>query len=170
MRARILLTNGSRTIDLLWLRHEGTDVYCGHTKMAHKWSYHGSGKYHFKAPPDNSHGDWRVPLKELNTPVQFFSTTFGNPSKFLEEADSKYEYSGRKSDTLLVVDVRSIPEGYQAHIDIGLVPPDKPAWLGALATTGELLPDLGLSCSQLIVSTSVNPWVYARIQTSRRNS
>jgi len=50
MRLRVLWTDGSKTKDILWLRHTGTDIYYGITGApgfaTHKGSYHASGAHH----------------------------------------------------------------------------------------------------------------------------
>jgi hypothetical protein len=48
MKAKILYTNGQRIVELFWVTHTGTDLYCGMSGSNIKRSYHASGKLHMK--------------------------------------------------------------------------------------------------------------------------
>src|SRR5215472_8657485 len=73
MRARVLITDGSRTIDLYWVEHTGTDVYCGTPNVDGKRSYHASGKIHSTREAKREHEAQHTPLKDLKGQ---FSLTF----------------------------------------------------------------------------------------------
>ena len=96
MRLRVLLTNGNRTVDLLWLEHNGTDVYWGCVKGPFKDSYHESGKRHTKYK-DGQRRDSSEHhrLDDFSGQLQLDSYAF---STKMEDTDSATEYSGKKSD------------------------------------------------------------------------
>jgi hypothetical protein len=121
MRARVLFTNGQRTIDLFWLSHDGSDVYCGNPGFDRKRTYHASGKIHSTVEGKKTNEGWHTRLRDLKG--QFHLTTIGltNSAKWLEAVESKYEYSGKKSDAVLIIDSRSIPEGVALNVSIGLL-------------------------------------------------
>lgn len=123
MRARILVTDGSRTIDLFWVEHDGDNVYCGTSKFDGKRSYHGSGKIHSTKDGKKEHEAWHTPLKKLKKTFHLTSINIGNADAFVKAAAPRYEYSGRKSDAVLLIDTRSIPDDVQTNIMIGLVEP-----------------------------------------------
>jgi hypothetical protein len=50
LKARIVLTDGSETAEAFWLDHDGSNVYCGQSRLGLKRSYHESGKHHWTAP------------------------------------------------------------------------------------------------------------------------
>jgi hypothetical protein len=161
MRVRILVTNGSRTIDLYWLHHDGKDVYCGPTKSDHKRSYHRSGKVHSTIEGDRKHEAWCLPLAAIKGQFHLSTTNIGNAQNFVAAAAAKYEYGGGKSDALLVIDSRSIPDDVQANIAIGLIEPGNLEALSRLTANHQIEEGQSISCEQLLLATSVKPWVYA---------
>jgi hypothetical protein len=50
VRLRVLLTDGSRTVEVIWRQHTGTDIYYGNVGWNEKTSYHASGQRHSKRP------------------------------------------------------------------------------------------------------------------------
>jgi hypothetical protein len=168
MRARVLITDGSRTIDLYWVEHTGSDVYCGMTNVDGKRSYHASGKIHSTREGKRDHEGYHAPLSELMGQFNLTSVTLGNAREFVRVAAPRHEYSGRKSDTVLTIDARSVPEDAQTVISIGLLEPGNGktmAWLTSfeLPFEGEeLLPQ------QALFATSVHPWVYAIVYWWRK--
>ncbi len=163
MRARVLITNGSRTIDLFWVHHDGKDVYCGLSKVDDKRSYHESGKIHSTFSGERRDEGWHTPLRDLKGQFHLTSINVGNIGKWINSLSSSWDYSGKKSDAVLLVDTRSVPADVQTHISVGLVEPTNGkvmSWLLDLPFNvegEEFKPQLGL------FSTSVSPWVYATV-------
>jgi hypothetical protein len=159
MRARVLITNGVRTIDLFWLSHDGSDVYCGQPKFDGKRSYHASGKIHSTVEGKKLHEAWHTPLRDLKG--QFHLTTIGlsNSAQWFDAVAPRYEYTKKKSDALLLIDSRSIPEGITFNVSVGLLEPGNTNVLNLM-----LIPlnaeEFSLSAQQVLLSTSVEPWVY----------
>jgi hypothetical protein len=158
MRARILYTNGKRTIDLFWLYHSGSDVYWGSPGFAGKTSYHASGKVH------STHGGKRdleyhhVPLAELKGQFNLSSLSIANTEEWFEHADAKFEYSGKKSDAVLIIDSRAIKKETQFSVSIGLLEPYRMDVLNQnLCMIGA---ERSLIAQQVLLSTGVVPWVY----------
>ena len=160
MRTRILATNGQRTIDLFWLSHDGKDVYCGFTKSDSKISFHQSGKIHTTSNGERRNESWVAPLAQVKGQFNLGSLSFGDTRKMLELADPRYDYHGGKSDTVMVIDARSIPEGCQANLSYGLLEPGNLAALAPYIKTHHVPNVMSLSCEQLLLATSVEPWVY----------
>ena len=158
MRARVLFTNGVRTIDLFWLSHGGSDVYCGQPGFDGKRSYHASGKIHSTTKGERTDEAWHTPLRDLKG--QFHLTTIGltNSAKWFEVVASKHEYSGKKSDAALIIDGRSIPEGITFNVSIGLLEPGNTNVLHSMIALPQEVQDI--SAKQVLLSTSVEPWVY----------
>lgn len=162
MRARILYTNGTKTVDLFWLSHDGRDVYCGQPGYDSKRSYHASGKVHTKGQGEYRDEGWHAPLKDLKT--QFHLTTIGlrNDSKWFEVVAPKFEYSGKRSDAILTIDSRSLPRRQAVNVSIGLLEPGRMDVLRAMAIPSvEAKAFTPMSTQQVLLSTSVVPWVYA---------
>jgi hypothetical protein len=160
MRARILVTNGQRTVDLFWLSHDGKDVYCGFTKSDHKRSFHESGKIHTTSNGKRQDEAWVAPLAELKGQFNLGSLSFGDAKKMLEIADPRYDYHCGKSDAVVVVDARSIPDGCQANLSYGLLEPGNFEALAPFIKDHHVPGFISLSCEQLVLATSVEPWVY----------
>jgi len=160
MRLRVLVTNGSRTIDLFWLSHDGVDVYCGPNKFDSKRSYHKSGKVHTKADGVCNNEGWHQPLASIRGQFHLSTINIGDASQFVELADQKYEYGGKKTDACLIVDSRSIPSNVQANIAIGLLEPGNFEAISHLTIKQEFSEFESISCEQILLKTSVNPWVY----------
>lgn len=166
MRLRFLYTNGERTVDLFWLVHKGSDIYCGPRIGPAKWSYHGSGKFHFDTGEER-HGQWRVPLHDLEGSVQLLSFGFVNsPDSWLfddqysrviyEDKIYQSEYKGEKGDTLLMIDGRTLPEGATINASIGLLEPGN---LPAEAEQSHNADDM-VKPVQITIATGIVPWVY----------
>lgn len=170
MRTRVLITNGIRTVDLYWIEHKGADVYCGMTRVAGKRSYHESGQIHDTFSGTRQNVVQHVPLKEIKGQFHLVSVNIGDAAKYVQTAKDAFEYFGRASDAVLLVDSRSIPANTQTNIAIGLVEPGNG---GALAWLFSLSGDLGglsFSTTQGIIVSSVQPWVYAIVSwTLKKN-
>ena len=161
MRMRILYTDGTKTLDLFWLTHDGTDVYHGTPGEAAKMSYHRSGKVHRTEKGQRSGEQRRCPLKEAKWPSHLVTKALVNSPRWFEEHDHGYVYSGKKSDAVLVIDSRSLPEHSQLNCVVGLVQPQELGLLSALAQVSQQttnLPDH--EPLQILVATNVVPWVY----------
>lgn len=161
MRTRVLVTNGTRAVDLYWVEHGGNDVYCGMTRVGGKRSYHGSGQIHDTFSGSRKNEVRHVPLKDLKGQFHLVSVNIGDATKYVESAKDAFEYSDRPSDAVLLIDARSIPANTQTNIAIGLVEPGNG---GALAWLFSLSGDLGglsFLTSQCMIISSVQPWVYA---------
>jgi len=170
MRARILFTNGGKTIDLFWIKHDGSDVYCP-TGFDVKRSYHASGKIHSTAQGTRTDEAWHTPLRDLKG--QFHLTTIAktNSAQWFDEVDPKYHYSGRSSDAVLVIDSRSVPEQVQLNVSIGLLEPGRMDILQAmLLPAKEVTEFLPLTANQLLLSTAAEPWVYVILYWIQPNS
>jgi hypothetical protein len=70
------------------------------------------------------------------------------------------EYSGKKSDAVLIVDSRSLRNEPQFNVSIGLLERNR---LDVLNTNLHLLAgsERSLQAQQVLLSTAVDPWVYA---------
>ena len=155
MKAKILYTDGQRTVELFWLKHTGTDVYCGHPQSSVKRSYHASGKLHTKDGPTEIYGEWIAPLKDLQGAFHLMTIAFTSSRAFVRAARAELEFTRTKLDTALYIDARAIPEGMLVNVAVGLLEPGNLAALSFLAA----LPNL----KQILVSTAVSPWVFAGI-------
>jgi hypothetical protein len=168
MCARVLITDGSRTIDLFWVHHDGKDVYCGFSKIDDKRTYHASGKIHSTFAGIRRDEGWHTPLKNLKGHFQLTGINVGNIGQWMGIISNNLEYSGKKSDTVLFVDTRSIPQDVETHISLGLLEPKNGkvmSWLLGLPFNidgEEFKPQMGL------FATSVSPWVYATVYWWRK--
>ena len=118
MRTRILFTNGTKTCDLFWLKHDGKDLYCGPTGLDWKRSYHRSGKVHLTCQGERTEQKWCEPLSNLKGFHLLEGMGVLNSSDALN-ADFFPDYSGKKGDAILVVDSRSFPDNSTINIHIG---------------------------------------------------
>jgi hypothetical protein len=151
MRLRVLLTNGSRTVDLLWLRHTGSDIYYGFVGSGSKHSYHESGARHFKnedgeIQPYSAHH----PLRQLSGQLQL--STFGFHRNIVE-SEEKSEFVGKKSDAVLYLDSRTLPE--QPNVMFGLLEPGNYGAILPVHATGSFL--------HISIITAVTPWIYTMV-------
>jgi hypothetical protein len=160
MRVRVLCTNGLRTVDLFWLSHDGKDVYCGQPGFKGHRSYHESRKLHDRTQ-DSIHGEsWQAPLSQLKQQFHLTSIVLGNSSEWVKAVAESYVYKGGKSDSVLVIDSRSIPEGQLLNVAVGLLEPGNFQVLGSLLHS---LEDIGTETKQVLLSTAVTPWVYVML-------
>ena len=163
MRARVLITNGRRTIDVCWLTHKGSDVYWGTPGFASKHSYHASGETHTKSRGPAEGVMHRVPLARLTGAALLTSIGLGNVRRLVQRAAPRHEYSGRKSDVVLTVDVRTVPASALTCVMIGLLEPRSPRALMSPLSLKMPVEGQQLLPQQLLVSTAVEPWVYASL-------
>lgn len=163
MRARVLITNGSRTIDLFWVNHDGKDVYCGLSKVDDKRSYHESGKIHSTFAGERRDEGWYLPLKDLKGQFHLTSINVGNIREWINNLSDSWEYSGKKSDAVLLIDTRSVPVDVQTHISVGLVEPSNGKVISWLLDLPFNIEGEEFKPQQGLFATSVSPWVYATV-------
>lgn len=158
MQAKILLTDGARTVQLAWLKHTGSDVYLGLSKLAWKRSYHASGKLHTTTGKGRSDEAIVQPLADLKGYHHLTTIAVGG-SGWLTPVDSRYNFTGRKADVLLSVDLRSFPSGKQVNLFVGLLEPGNVAAILPLSLS-RLSPGVpGTKVHQVMIATSISPWV-----------
>jgi hypothetical protein len=161
VRVRVLITNGRRTVDVFWVEHTGTDVYCGANRASGKRSYHRSGKVHYTDAGVRTSEGWHVPLAELRGQFHLSTINIGNARAFVQVVHPRLNYSGKKSDAVLLIDARQIPTQVQTQIAVGLVEPgngDVLAWLLSLKSEHA---EMKVTSQQALISTATSPWVYA---------
>ena len=151
MKAKILYTDGERTVELFWVKHKGTDVYCGSPKNDFKLSYHASGKLHTKAGESQLDANWVGPLNDLKGTFHLMTLAFRNSKTYVQTIRPEFEFSGRKLDAVLSIDARSIPENMFVNVMVGLVEAGNSAAVGLLT----MLPNV----KQLLLEMQVSPWV-----------
>jgi len=157
MRVRVLYTNGTTSYDFYWLFHTGTDVYCGSPYRKSKRSYHRSGKVHTTTNGAREHEHWHTELRELRGQFHLETTSFVNSESWFAEKVKLQEYGGGKSDAVLVIDSRSLPPSTWVHAAVGLVEPGRGDLVSSFALAAK---QAGLECHQILLATSVTPWVY----------
>lgn len=158
MHARILLTNGRRTYDHLWLQHRGTDIYWGYPHIDLKSSYHRAGQLHTKSDGVKTDVAQCVPLAQLKGYFHLV-TTGAMSSSVIDTIDPVFEYTGTKADALVTVDLRTLPAGAAANIGIGLIEAGNLAAVGSLLSPANEYGGLKVEPQQLLIATSVSPWV-----------
>jgi hypothetical protein len=157
MRVRILYTNGQKTVDLFWLSHDGKDVYCGSPGFEGHRSYHKSGEVHSKTSKSTQDEGWHAPLSQLKRQFHLTTIALGNSPEWFKGVAETHVYKGGKSDSVLVIDSRSIPEGQPINVAVGLLEPGNFKVLGSILRS---LKETGTEAKQLLLSTAVVPWVY----------
>jgi hypothetical protein len=157
MRVRILYTNGVKTYDIFWLTHDGRDVYCGNPGVDQHISYHESGKIHAISKGEKQHERWHIPLAKLTCKYNLLTFFFANSKSWFEDYQTVTRYSGKKSDAVLTIDSRSIPEDMAFIVSIGLLEAGHPEFLNLMTSQFE---EFNVEAKQIMRATSVNPWVY----------
>jgi hypothetical protein len=163
MRARILLTDGTRTLDLFWVEHDGSDVYCGTTRVEDKSSYHASGKVHSDfAGQRRAHG-WHSPLRDLRGSFYLSGLTIDDIDVFIGSMSESWAFTGKKADAVLLVDSRALPRDAQVQISFGLVEAGNGDALARVISGS----NGGSSVRSVtaVVAASVSPWVCAVAHT-----
>lgn len=159
MRARVLFTNGARTIDLFWLSHDGSDVYCGASRFDGKRTYHASGKIHSTVEGKKTDEAWHTPLRDIKGQFHLTTIAMNNSPDCFDSIATRYEYTMKKSDAVLMIDSRSIPQGVTFNVSVGLLEPGNTDILGLMVLPREV-EGFSVSAQQVLLSTSVEPWVY----------
>lgn len=151
MRLRVLLTDGSKTTDLIWLEHNGTDIYFGHVGWPGKHSYHASGKRHDKLPDGTRFDcDQHHRLDAFQDQLQLCA--FGHyPKRIFDSTTTLYQ--GKRSDSVLFLDSRGLPDFI--NISLGLVEVGRYDKLLPVHLTSDLL--------QVHLITSTKPWIYLMV-------
>jgi hypothetical protein len=158
MRARVIYTDGQQAVDLLWLSHDGKDVYCGQPGFDEKRTYHESGKVHSHHQGVRKDEGWHAPLKEIKKQFHLRTIALYSSTEWFNNVSERVKYSGGKSDAVLTIDARSIPANTLINISIGLLEPGRFDILQGMVTmNNEFIP---LTSKQFLVSTEVKPWVY----------
>jgi len=157
MRVRILYTNGTRTNDAFWLIHDGKNVYCGNPGVDHKISYHESGQLHVKVKGRTRDEVKHVPLTRVVGKYNILTSIFPNSEWQFEDFPPRKQYRGKKSDAVLTIDSRSIPSGAVVVVSIGVLEAGR---LDALTPMTLAHNEVGIEAKQILVATSVKPWVY----------
>ncbi len=157
MRVRILYTNGVKTNDAFWLTHDGKNLYLGNAGVDRKISYHESGQLHVKSKGQKADELKHVPLAKLVGKYNILTSLFPNSEWQFEDFPPRRQYRGQKSDAVLVIDSRSIPSGSLVVVSIGVVEAGR---LDALVPMTSAHNEIGVEAKQILVATSVAPWVY----------
>jgi hypothetical protein len=153
MRLRVLLTDGIRTIDLIWLRHTGKDIYYGFVGWDSKDSYHGSGARHSKRGRVlQGKSDQHHPLASFRNQLQL--TVFGMHRAILKASDAA-TYDGKPSDVAVWLDARTLPS--QFSVSLGLLEPHR---LEAMLPYHD---DGHNELRSVHFVTSTRPWIYLQV-------
>lgn len=151
MRLRFLLTNGKRTIDVIWVEHTGTDIYYGYVGAENKYSYHASGQRHtkfvdgtmIKAEPHHRLDAFRDQLQLC---------AFGLSTAVLD-TPHRQVFTGRKGDSIVYLDARTLPTFMS--ISLGLVE------VNNLAAMLPVAPWHDVRLMHIVPSTA--PWIYINV-------
>ena len=152
MRLRVLLTNGSKTVDLLWLRHTGSDIYYGFVGHSRKFSYHASGVRHMKG------GTEKRLVYDKHHPLDKFVGHFYlggivcHQGRIMD-SERGTEFRGKKSDAAVFLDSRTLPD--MLSISFGLLEPGSLRSIPKYHTVADV--------KQLSIVTSTNPWIYVMV-------
>src|SRR5260221_14223710 len=85
MRVRILYTNGVKTNDAFWVRHNGTDVYVENPGVTQHISYHKSGQLHVKSKGKKHDELKHVPLAKVVGKYNILTSFFPNSDWHFED-------------------------------------------------------------------------------------
>lgn len=151
MRLRVLMTNGTRTVDLIWLEHNGTDIYYGGVGWTDKDSYHASGKRHTKSKM-GKHSEIQEHHRLDNFQGQIQLCTFLFGTGIVEDSEAT-EYKGKKGDSVIWVDARTLPS--QINVSLGLLEPG--AYHSILPV--HMVADLRM----VHLVTNTVPWIYVMV-------
>ena len=158
VRVRLLLADGNRAVDFFWLQHTGKDIYYGHAHVPGHFTYHRSGRRHFKGMESYDHLERSVPLAEVHGAFPLVTVAFSPPGPVEWKIP---DYSGGKADVVTFLDTRAMLKNRVANIFIGLVEP------GRLDALDEFMKAIkSLHVRQVQVVTNVSPWVYVMITST----
>jgi hypothetical protein len=105
-----------------------------------------------------------VPLNEIKGAFALISVNFAAPRQFVSAQQRKLA-RWKKSDTAVLVDVRSIPADVNVSVWIGLLEQGNTAALASLMSPRD--EGLWLRPQQLVVSSAMEPWIFVVVSWSR---
>ena len=159
LKAKVLLTNGTKFVDAFWINHTGTDVYCGPSFWNSHRSYHSTGEVHSKLSGNLCNQQTHVPLATFTGEFLLEGLGIANIPEWFTESDDSMDFRGGENDTFLVLDLRTVPSDVTVNIRIGLLEPSRP---------DILLPKLAtFDVHQILFVTSTSPWIYAVVYWMR---
>ncbi len=106
-----------------------------------------------KQNDEEKNSAWVAPLNEVKGQFHLMTIAIANSRKWPKEAFKRLEFTGRKVDTVLYVDARSIPDKENVNITIGLLEPFKFDVLSGLMKAIK-------NVKQVLLATDTIPWVY----------
>jgi hypothetical protein len=119
MKAKVSVTNGTKFVDVFWINHTGTDIYCGPSFVNSHRSYHASGAIHSKLSGYNCNQTNHVPLAAFAGEFLLEGLGIANIPEWFTQSDDSSDFRGGKTDTFLVLDLRTVPS--DVTINIGTV-------------------------------------------------
>jgi hypothetical protein len=94
------------------------------------------------------------------------TTGIGSPD-LLESIDPTLDSTGAKADTVLTVDLRTVPPGVATNIGIGLLEPGRIDSLAPLIDGSVEVEGMDVEARQLLLATCVTPWVAVTVHWIR---
>jgi len=159
MKAKVLVTNGTKFVDVFWINHSGADIYCGPSFWNSHRSYHASGSVHSKLSGTLCNETTHIPLATFAG--EFFLEGLGiaNIPEWFTASSESQDFRGGETDTFLVLDLRTVPSDVTVNIRIGLLEPSR---------ADLLFPKLAsFDVQQILFVTSTVPWIYAVVYWMR---
>ena len=152
MRLQVLLTNGKRTVDVIWLDHRGADIYYGFIGWKGKTTYHGSGKRHDHLPSgERTEIQSHHPLNAFCGQLQLCA--FGISTAALLGSEQATDYTGKKGDSVILMDARALPD--QVNVSLGLL---------EVGAHQSILPVHQVANVRLVhLVTHTVPWIYVMV-------
>lgn len=143
---------------MIWADHTGTDLYYGFVGADNKSSYHASGARHTKwKTGERVSADRHHRLDSFSEQLQLCA--FGVHTD-LEKYPQAAEYTGKKGDSIVYLDVRTLP-GFLS-ISFGLV---------ECNNLGAMLPVFpGHDVRLIHVVPSTIPWIYVSVHAISQNA
>ena len=148
------MTDGKRTVDVIWLTHTGTDIYYNFIGWPGKTSYHASGQRHHKAPgqpdsPIQAHHPLTAFRGQLQLCVFCLDTIMVRDGKGLD-------YKGKEADAVLWLDTRTLPR--QVGLSLGLLE------VGAYGAMLPPWPSEHVELRSVHLITNTVPWIYLKVE------
>ena len=150
-----MYTNGKDTVELFWVKHTGTDVYCGSSGSESKTTYHKTGKLHWKKGELEKNSAWVAPLKEVKGQFHLMTIGLNNSYNMPKKTCQRIGFTKHKVDAVLYIDARSIPEKEFISIAVGLLEPY------CFSFFDQIIPDNNVK--QVLLATETIPWVYCML-------
>jgi len=159
MKAKVLVTNGAKFVDVFWINHTGTDIYCGPSFVNSHRSYHASGFVRSKLSGFECNEKHHVPLATFSGEFLLEGLGIANIPEWFTDSTDSLDFRGGETDTFLVLDLRTVPTDVTVNIRIGLLEPSR---------ADLLLPKLAsFDVQQILFVTSTAPWIYAVVYWMR---